>query len=408
MASLTTDWKGRSPYWVCCYTSAAGQRLKKSTKVRIKPLPGEKRKDGTPKTAGDKRAEAQDFCRTLEIAENNAKAGILTERAAKKLIADIVERTTGETLHNHTVSNWLTEWQAGKADAKGKSTAERYAQVVREFLDSLGTRSKLALTHITPKDIRVYRDAQLAAGTSNNTANDAVGIVSTAFNAALRQGYITNNPCTAVEDLPEETAERSTFTTEQVAGLVSNAKGDWKGAIIFAFYTGARLGDVANMTWTAIDLEKRLITFTPSKTKRSRKTLVIPLHADLERVLLEKPGVGKAFLFPSLAGRGTGGKTGLSGQFAKVMGAAGIVGTITRHTKEGRANNSLSFHSFRHSFNSAMANAEISQEVRMRLTGHSSSEMNKTYTHHELEPLRVAIEAIPCLKVENCSEPTPA
>lgn len=400
MASLTTDSKGRSPFWICCYTSATGQRLKKSTKVTIRPLPGEKRKDGTSKTASDKRSEAHDFCRALEIAENNAKAGTLTEQAAKKLIADIVERTSGETLHNHTVVEWLSEWQAGKADAKAKTTAGRYAQVVRDFLKCLGKRSKLTLPHITPKDIRAYRDSELAAGNSNNTANDAVRIVSTAFNAALRQGYITNNPCTALESLPEETAERSIFTAEQVTELVTKAKGDWKGAILFAFYTGARLGDVANITWNAIDLEKRLITFAPGKTKRSKKTLTIPLHSELERVLLEKPGVGRAHLFPSLAGRGTGGKTGLSGQFAKIMKAAGITGIVTRHTAKGRANNSLSFHSLRHSFNSAMANAGISQEIRQKLTGHASAEMNKIYTHHEIEPLRAAIYAIPSIGSE--------
>lgn len=397
MASLTTDSKRRSPFWICCYTSATGQRLKKSTKVTVRPLPGEKRKDGTPKTAADKRNEAQDFCRALEIAENNAKAGSLTEQAAKKLIAEIVERTSGEALHNHTVTEWLTEWQAGKADAKAKTTAGRYAQVVKDFLESLGRRSKLSLAHITPKDIRAYRDAELAAGNSNNTANDAVRIVSTAFNAAVRQGYITNNPCTALESLPEETAARSTFKAEQVEDLVKKAKGDWKGAILFAYYTGARLSDVANMMWTAIDLEKRLITYAPGKTKKSKKTLVVPLHPELERALLKKPGIGKAFLFPTLAGRGTGGKTGLSGHFAKIMKAAGIAGTITRHTKEGRANKSLSFHSLRHSFNSAMANAGIAQEIRQKLTGHASAEMNRIYTHHEIEPLRAAINAIPSI-----------
>src|SRR4051812_23997212 len=128
MASLTTDSKGRSPYWICCYTSALGQRLKKSTKITVRPLPGEMRKDGTPKTAADKRTEAHDFCRTLEIAENAAKAGSLTEQAAKKLISEIVERTSGEALHNHTVADWLIEWQAGKASAKAKTTAGRYAQ----------------------------------------------------------------------------------------------------------------------------------------------------------------------------------------------------------------------------------------------------------------------------------------
>ncbi len=66
---------------------------------------------------------------------------------------------------------------------------------------------------------------------------------------------------------------------------------------------------------------------------------------------------------------------------------------VTRVGLRSRA--SLTFHSLRHSFNSAMANAGVSQEIRMKLTGHSSAEMNKGYTHHELEPLRAAIAVIP-------------
>ena len=114
-----------------------------------------------------------------------------------------------------------------------------------------------------------------------------------------------------------------------------------------------------------------------------------------QEALLKTAGIGKAFVFPALAGRGTGGKSGLSGQFAGIMARAGIVGKVTRHTPEGRANSSLSFHSLRHSFNSAMANAGVSQEVRMKLTGHTSAEMNKGYTHHELAPLRAAVAVIP-------------
>jgi integrase len=56
------------------------------------------------------------------------------------------------------------------------------------------------------------------------------------------------------------------------------ADGDWKGAILFAYYTGARLGDVANMQWSAIDLKQRLTRFTPSKRK---KLVAIPLHHEL-------------------------------------------------------------------------------------------------------------------------------
>lgn len=388
-------WKReKSPYWVCCYTNADGQRLKKSTKVTVRPFKEEKNKDGSSKTVVDKRTEAWEFCLSIERAERSAKNGTLTEQTAKKIIGEIVERSTGEPIHNASACEWFDEWLEGKAQTKSAATAERYKQVKRDFLESLGNRARLSLTHLSPKDIRTYRDAELAGGKSSKTANLSVKIVSAGFNAAFRQGYITSNPCMALESLAEETAERSAFTPAQIVKLIKAAKGDWKGAILLAYFTGARLRDVANMRWNAIDLKRQILTFTPSKTK---KPVTIPLRSELERQLLKSPGVGKAFLFPSLAGKRTGGKTGLSGQFSAIMTRAGIAGKITRHTAEGRKNSSLSFHSLRHSFNSAMANAGVSQEIRQKLTGHSSAEMNVIYTHHELEPLRAAVALIPSL-----------
>jgi integrase len=367
-------WKReKSPYWFCCYTNADGQRRKKSTKQTD-------------------RKKAWEVCLSIERAERFAKNGTLTEQTATKIIGEIVERTTGEPFRNMATNEWFEQWVSGKAQTKSAATVERYKQVKRDFLDTLGKRATLSLAHLAPKDIRAYRDAELAAGKSNKTANLSVKIVSAAFNAAFRQGYITANPCTALESLPEETAERSNFTPKQVAKLVKAAEGDWQSAILFAYYTGARLRDVANMRWNAIDLNAKLINFIPSKTK---KHVTIPLHSDLERHLLKSPGIGKAFLFPSLAERSTGGKNGLSGQFARVMAQAEIEGKITRHTAEGRANSSLSFHSLRHSFNSAMANAGVAEEVRMKLTGHSTREIHTKYTHHELEALRAAVSVIP-------------
>ncbi len=89
MPSLRKDSRGRSPFWICCYTSATGQRLQKSTKITIKPVKGEKRKDGSPKTAADKRSEALEVCLATERAENHAKNGTLTEQQAKKIIGEI-------------------------------------------------------------------------------------------------------------------------------------------------------------------------------------------------------------------------------------------------------------------------------------------------------------------------------
>ena len=374
MPSLTKDSRARSPFWICCYTSADGQRLKKSTKQTD-------------------RKKAMEVCLSIERAERFAKNGTLTEQTAKKIIGEILERTTGQPLHNFKTVEWLEQWLAAKEQVRTGNTGKRYRQVIRDFTASLGNRAMLALAHIAPKDIFAYRKSILDAGKMPRTANLSVKVISSAFNAALRQGYITSNPCTALESLPFESEEKGTFTPAQVTKLVTAAEGDWKGAILLAYYTGARLGDVANMQWSAVDLKRQLVTFTPSKTK---KTVTIPLHAELERHLLKSPGIGKAFLFPSLAGRGTGGKHGLSGRFSAIVERAGIVPKVTQEGLRTRA--SLTFHSLRHSFNSAMANAGVSQEIRQKLTGHSSAEVNKLYTHHELEPLRKAIARLPRIR----------
>src|SRR6266849_3487890 len=377
MPSLTKDSRARSPYWFCCYTSATGQRLKKSTK----------QKD---------RKKAWEVCLAIENAEGHAKNGTLTEQTAKKIIGEILERTTGEPLQNYKAREWFHHWLDIKEQVRADKTTTRYRQVVRDFLASLGSRVNLGLAHIASKDILAYRNSIIGGGKSARTANLSVKVVSAAFNAALRQKHISSNPCTALEALNVETEEKGTFFPAQISRLLRAAEGDWRGAILLGYYTGARLGDVANMRWNAVDLDKRLIRFTPSKTK---KPVTVPLHDDLRRELLKSPGIGKAFLFPSLAGKDTGGRHGLSGRFTAIMEKAGIEGKITRPAAGGRALSNLSYHSLRHSFNSAMANAGVSQEIRQKLTGHVSAEVNTHYTHHELAPLRAAISAIPKIRL---------
>jgi integrase len=57
------------------------------------------------------------------------------------------------------------------------------------------------------------------------------------------------------------------------------------------------------------------------------------------------------------------------------------------------------FHALRHSFTSALANAGVAPELRMKLTGHSSEAMHRGYTHHELDVLKKAVAKLPPLAV---------
>jgi len=375
-----------SPYWICCYRKANGERTQRSTKQEDKD-------------------KAWEVCLAWADAERKAGKGILTEAQARRVISEIVERTVGEPLHFYTVESWLRDWLAGKKQTRNERTGDSYGYVIESFIRHLGKRAELNIAHISPRDVKTFRDDEIKAGKSGRTCNRLVAVIRTSFNAALRQGLIQTNPADALDALAHNAEAKGTFTNEQVADLLAAAPStDWRGAMLVAYFTGARLGDVANMKWTSIDLAAKVIRFTPQKTSRTGKQIMIPLHPDLEAHLMTIAGQDdpEAFLFPSLAGREAGGSLGLSMEFQSIKEKAGIKGGATKPRKgiRGRTVSKLSFHSFRHGFNSAMANQGVAQEIRQLLTGHASAEMNANYTHHELEPLRAAVKVIPSIKVK--------
>jgi integrase len=300
------------------------------------------------------------------------------------LLANPRKDPRSETGFNH--------WLQIKEQTRSGKTLERYRQVVRDFITSLGDRADAWIHHTSSQDILAYRTHLIKTGRTARTANLSVIIISAGFRAALKDRKIDTNPCTVIDKLPaEDLIERGIFSPKQVAKLVQAAEGDWKGAILLGYLTGARLSDVANMQWSAIDWQNKTLKFTPRKT---RKPLTIPLHPQLERELRKNPGIGKAQMFPSLAGTPTGGTYGLSGQFAAIMEKAGVQGTHVQ-TRGGRVLSSLSFHCLRHSFASAMANAGVAPEVRMLLTGHSDRDIHASYSHLEMKVLRDAVWRLP-------------
>lgn len=81
------------------------------------------------------------------------------------------------------------------------------------------------------------------------------------------------------------------------------------------------------------------------------------------------------------------------------MAAAGIDRKVTRKTANGAAREAAtySFHCLLHSFTSMLANANVTEELRSKMTGHTESSSHQIYTHIELETLREGVERIPGL-----------
>lgn len=220
------------------------------------------------------------------------------------------------------------------------------------------------------------------------------------FKNAHDSGYIDINPCTKsqVKLLRDDAANTSkdVFTPEQISRLIDNAEGDWKGLILCAYFTGLRLRDCSELRWNTIEWQAQTITVT---TRKTRKTVMLPIHPQFAAWLKKQTrGIGKAPVFPTLAGKSGSGKSGLSMAFKRIMDRAQIMGRILREANgAGRSQSSLSFHSLRHSFNAALANAGVSVEMRQELVGHSSVEMNRLYTHPDIELKHKAVGLLPAI-----------
>jgi hypothetical protein len=173
--TVVKDARKRSPFWYACYTDATGRRLKKST--------GQTNK-----------AKAVEVCRTLEPAELVARERALSEIKTRDVLNEVLQRVTGKELPMFTVRQWFGHFVRQKKKSPSGKTAARHEQMMRVFIAFIGTRADLSIATVTPKDIADFRDSREAHGLAPSTVNLNVTILSSAFNAAQRRGYVTVNP----------------------------------------------------------------------------------------------------------------------------------------------------------------------------------------------------------------------
>jgi len=361
---------------------------------------------------------------SLQKAAKEAQQQRLTEARTRELLSEILESVGGERLRLFSVAEWFDHFVKGKQKSRADKTARRHQQVMRDFFVFLGAKARLNIATITSKDIAAFRDQRETLGLAPSTLNGDVAVLSAAFNAALKQGHVSVNPCAAIEPVKDKVRGRKeVFTARQVAAILKAVevadfaaprggklgrdaneilRRDWRGLILSAFYTGQRLGDCATIRWKQINLagEIKTIRFQQGKTGREIVTVV---HPELEKYLLALPSSDDedAFLFPSLARQAGRHISPICKAFRKLMARAGIKQHVIRHRNapegSGRKVNALSFHSLRHGFVSCLANAGIPEEIRIALAGHTSREMGQHYTHRELALYRDAVAVLPRL-----------
>jgi integrase len=340
--------------------------------------------------------------------------GTFTAPAARKYLSRLLELATGETLETWTLETWSAEWLRRKSRDSSKATMARYKSHADAFLAWLGDeRRKKPLESVTPQHVREWRESLQDAGRAGKTVLSYVKDLGAIYRAAMREGLVSFNPCgTAIADIDtSDSHPRTNFQDAEFEAILAAAPSvEWRGVILAAAFTGLRLGDAARLSWEAVDLDAKKITLIPSKTKRKKREVHIPIHPDLLAYLLAAPVADDspaAPVFPKLAGTPVNGAMGLSDTFTGIMSAAGVDrGKPSRVLEEGqdkgkgRITWEKGFHSLRHTFTSWLRNAGVSEEDRMALTGHSTRESHQIYSHADEKAGQAAIAKLPSLAPE--------
>ena len=413
MASLRKDPRGKSPFWYACISipdkgqTQRSTRIRASERTRSEAMAIAERWERQAKQLGPAvhLNQRHAVLETFVTATQKAIAGELTETTAREMLDRILEATGQNPISKESTREFSTRWLAARRVELSATSRIAYEHAIRLFLQHLGATADKPLSVVTTRQVEAFKAARVAVGLAAKTVDRDLKVVRAVFSAGVKQGHLSFDPTQAVSLTSRQNKgetqriTREIFQPDELDAILSTTTGEWRTMTLLGRYTGARMGDCVRMCWSHVDLAAGIIRYTDQKTG---KKYAVPTHRRLQEHLTELAGSNDPHgsLCPTLVKKATGGCSGLSAQFQKLVRQAGVdtmeVETKALQKVEGKRRTlaKRSFHSLRHTYNTELANAEVPQEVRRKLVGHSSNEVNDIYTHLDVALFREAINKL--------------
>lgn len=332
------------------------------------------------------RAQAEAVYQAARIA-----MGVRPPRDVVKAMLDaIYSRTEPDALPVASVWTLYADWFRGK----GKQVAAKTLADRRKRVDDLAAwcaaRRVTDASRVDVDTARAYVEhlRRQTPPPSNKTLRNKVGDLETVWTALGQMRPGMHNPWTAAKPSDDGTSvRREPFSAGQRAAIMAAADElghGWRGVCMAGLWTGQRYSDVATLTYGdareaqsrrtplengVVDLAAGLLVLDPSKTRRHGTRIAIPiaaeLRAELEKSARRDPG---AFLFPEHA-IAAAQRTEMEPPFRDVLARAGVTGVA------------YTFHSWRHTLRSMLADAGVGDDIANRFGGWSTQRMGAHYDH---------------------------
>ena len=275
------------------------------------------------------------------------------------------EKSSESKIDAVTLSEFVTQFCSLRSSDLRTSTVKRiYLPAFSSFQRICGNKP---LPSYTLKDVEMYKSMRLGT-CSPVTVNIEFRTLRAAFNLALKWKLLRSNPFEQSSQLRIPERLPVYFSKEDFKKFIAKVQEPFlKDLFLFAALTGLRLGEILNLDWQNIHLERRLIVVANSEcflTKTGRCRLV-PMSNAVTDILSRREAT--------------------RGMCAMVFHAKGerlqhsyVQHKFKKYVRQVGLSDALRFHSLRHTFATWLVEGGVNIYEVQKLLGHKTSEPQRS------------------------------
>lgn len=297
-----------------------------------------------------------------------------TESAAQEL-AEKEKLTFGQ--YFETV--YLPAFTTGRSKDAARKGEEHFNKWIQPVIGNI------PLKDVKPIAIERIKKNILDAGRTPRTLQYVFATIRQAWNMARRDGRITGDPPTGQVKIPKVDNKRVRFLSHKEAETLLNALQAkdplTHNLTLLSLHSGMRMGEIADLRWSHINLERGIITVMDTKSGKGRVVFMTGrVKAMIETIKRREPD---DYIFT----RGRGERLDDTPKiFAEIVENLGFnEGTPDRRQR-------VCFHTCRHTFASWHVSAGTDLYTVKELLGHSVIAMTERYSHLAPGTLKAATQ----------------
>ena len=342
--------------------SSQGWTEGKATSVRAEILENQRRGDG-PRTLKEKRSidDAKRQKKTEQV-EQEAKDSVTFQQLAE-----------GEYMAH------------SKATKKNPLSWKRELGLLSKWVNPvIGT---LPLKSVAPIHLERIKANMAKNKRSPRTTRYALAVVSQVFNYAIRHDlYAGANPIQKVK-MPHADNRRLRFLTrEEAASLLAELatkSPDVNDMALISLHTGMRAGEIFNLQWGDVDVDRGIMTLRDTKSGKTRPAFMTDA---VKRVFYSREkGLPSELVFPDRNGKRM---ERISNTYHKAVEVLGLNEGI----EDSR--NKVVFHTLRHTYASWLVENGTDLYTVKELMGHADLAMTARYSHLGENTLQTAVKKL--------------